>query len=408
MDKRGLATSQQPGMAHGATQNATQHVAATFIAREDAIGQQERGRAGVIRNDAERRRIDLPTILADGRAQSDARTIRVADADDLLDLRDQGAKEIRMEIVRDALHDGGDALEPGAGIDRRLGQRHHRSILLTVELHEHEVPDLQETTGFGAFDEGVERVVRDVRVRPLTVRVFGKRPVGGHVREIDIDLSARTTRTGVGHLPEVVLRAEPVNPVVGHVGHIFPQLTRLVVLMEDGDAQMLTRNLQVLGDELPGEADRITLEVVTEREVTEHLEEGVMARRVPDLFEVVVLASGAHAFLRRGSSPISIGGLLHAEKDLFELDHPCVRKEQGGIIGRNERGARADGVAILLEVGQESGADFGRKHRRENIDASGCVVRGLLTLDFRLPSKHLAKHRSNDAAAEAAALKKRD
>ena len=51
-----------------------------------------------------------------------------------------------------------------------------------------------------------------------------------------------------------------------------------------------------------------------------------MARRVPNLFEVVVLASGTNAFLGRGRSPIAIGGVLHTEKDLLELDHPCVRE----------------------------------------------------------------------------------
>jgi hypothetical protein len=40
------------------------------------------------------------------------------------------------------------------------------------------------------------------------------------------------------------------------------------------------------------------LEIVAEREVAQHLEEGVVARRVADVFQVVVLAAGAHAFLR--------------------------------------------------------------------------------------------------------------
>ena len=312
-----------------------------------------------------------------------------------------------MEIVRDALHDSRDALKPSAGIDRRLGERHHRAILLPVKLHEHEVPDLEEATGFGTFHEGIERVVRDLGVRPFSVGILRERPVGGHVREIDVDLGARSTRTGVRHLPKVVLGAESVNTVVRYVGHVLPQLPRFVVFVKDGDTQMLTRNLQVFGDELPREADRIALEVIAEREVAEHLEKGVVTRRVADLFKVVVLASGTDTFLRRGRSPISIGGALHAEKDLLELDHPCVREKQGRIIGRNERRARADGVAILLEVGQESGADFGRKHRRENIDDRRCFMRGLLAVVFSLPTEHLTKHLPDDAAAESAALKER-
>ena len=50
--------------------------------------------------------------------------------------------------------------------------------------------------------------------------------------------------------------------------------------------------------QLPGVGDGVFLEVVAEAEVAQHLEEGVMAVGEADVFEVVVLASGAHAFLR--------------------------------------------------------------------------------------------------------------
>jgi hypothetical protein len=55
-----------------------------------------------------------------------------------------------------------------------------------------------------------------------------------------------------------------------------------------------------LGDQGPGEIDRLFLEVVAEREIAQHLEEGVVARGVADIVEVVVLAAGADAFLRGG------------------------------------------------------------------------------------------------------------
>jgi hypothetical protein len=45
-----------------------------------------------------------------------------------------------------------------------------------------------------------------------------------------------------------------------------------------------------------------SLEIVAEGEVAEHLEEGVVAGGVADIVEVVVLAAGAHAFLRRGGA----------------------------------------------------------------------------------------------------------
>ena len=86
--------------------------------------------------------------------------------------------------------------------------------------------------------------------------------------------------------------------LVRQAGDLLPQLERLVVVDIDGDQQAVDRQPEFLGDQVPGELDRALLEIVAEREVAEHLEEGVVARRVADIVEVVVLAAGAHAFLR--------------------------------------------------------------------------------------------------------------
>src|SRR5690606_20049764 len=54
--------------------------------------------------------------------------------------------------------------------------------------------------------------------------------------------------------------------------------------------------------------------------------------------------------------------LLEAEEDLLELHHTGVGEEQGGVVGGDERGAGADGVALPLEVVEEAAADFGSEH----------------------------------------------
>ena len=86
--------------------------------------------------------------------------------------------------------------------------------------------------------------------------------------------------------------------LVGQAGDLLPQAEGLVVLVIDGDQQPVLRQAEFLGDQVPGELDRAVLEIVAEGEVAEHLEEGVVARGVADIVEVVVLAAGAHAFLR--------------------------------------------------------------------------------------------------------------
>ena len=57
------------------------------------------------------------------------------------------------------------------------------------------------------------------------------------VREVDEDLAARTARTGVRHLPEIVVCAEAIDPGVGQTRDLAPQLARFVVILEDGDAR---------------------------------------------------------------------------------------------------------------------------------------------------------------------------
>jgi hypothetical protein len=160
----------------------------------------------------------------------------------------------------------------------------------------------------------------------------GKRKSCRERREVDVDLGARAARARVGHLPEVVAAPEPVDPRVGQPGDLAPQGARLVVLVEDAHAQVLARHAQLAGDELPGEADRVALEIVAEREVAEHLEEGVVPGGVPHLLEVVVLAAGAHALLRRRRPARPAGRVLHAEEDLLERHHPGVGEEQRRVV----------------------------------------------------------------------------
>ena len=103
--------------------------------------------------------------------------------------RDQRDEEVDLVIRMHVLQHGGEALEAHAGVDARLGQRRHREAvgaLLPVELHEHEVPDLDVAVAFG-----VGRARRPAE----------------HVRTVVVeDLRAGTARARVGHLPEVVAR----------------------------------------------------------------------------------------------------------------------------------------------------------------------------------------------------------
>ena len=90
-------------------------------------------------------------------------------------------------------------------------------------------------------------------------------------------------------VPPVVLEAGDVL-----AGDLAPQARRLVVGGVHRGLQPTPIEAQLSGQVLPGPLDRLGLEVVAEREVAQHLEEGEVGQ-VADLVEV----NGPEALLHR-------------------------------------------------------------------------------------------------------------
>ena len=130
----------------------------------------------------------------------------------------------------------------------------------------------------------------------------------------------------------------------------------LVVLGEDRHQEAVLRQAVVARDQPPGELDRALLEVVAEGEVAEHFEEGMMARGVADIVEVVVLAARAHALLGGGGAPV--GPVFVAGEDVLELHHAGVGEHQGRVVARHERARGHDLVLVGGEIVQKLRADF--------------------------------------------------
>ncbi len=77
------------------------------------------------------------------------------------------------------------------------------------------------------------------------------------------------------------------------------------------------------------------LEVIAEGEIAQHFKESMMPCGITDIFQIIVLSTGTHAFLG-GHRPHIVSFLL-SEKSPLELNHSCICKEQSGIIRRNKR-----------------------------------------------------------------------
>ena len=109
--------------------------------------------------------------------------------------------------------------------------------------------------------------------------------------------------------------------------------------------------------------DGLALEIVAERPVAEHLEEGVVARRPAHLLEVVVLAGDAQASLVVDGP--GVRPRLGPDQDVLELDHPGIGEQQRRVTGRYQACAGHDGMPALGEELDEPAADLGGGQRHD-------------------------------------------
>ncbi len=122
--EEGLGLAQLVAMAQGSSNDSAQHIATTFIARNDAIDNEEAAGADVVCNDPQRWVFDVgATGLTGGRA-------------------DQALEEVDLVIAVHALEHRGNALKAHARVHARARQRVEHPGLVTVVLHEDQVPDL--------------------------------------------------------------------------------------------------------------------------------------------------------------------------------------------------------------------------------------------------------------------------
>jgi hypothetical protein len=183
----------------GAPDDPAQDVAAPLVAGDHAVGDQERAGADVVGEHPQRRAVEV------GRR-------RFARGGG-----DQVDEEVDLVVAVHVLQDRRRALEPHAGIDRRLRQRVHDTGLVAVELHEDVVPDL------------------DVAVALLVGR--SRRPAGNSLAVVVEDFRARSAGTGVAHHPEVVggvartlVVADAHHPLGRHADLARPDVVGLVIL----------------------------------------------------------------------------------------------------------------------------------------------------------------------------------
>ncbi len=310
VDQRGRERRLGTGAPRGqdrAADDAPKHVAAAFVRRQHAVRDEHRHRSAVVGDAPDR---DVGRFVAAERHADRARGGL-----------EQRREEVRGEYRFNAVENREGAVEPGAGVDVLLGQLGQGAARALLVLHEDEVPELHEAV---FVPEGWPAV--GAEGRPL----------------VEEDLRARPARPGVAHAPEVVL-VEALDALGAHADDVAPHLLGLVVGGVDRHPELLGVQAEALGDETPGQLDGAFLEVVAEREVSHHLEEGQVAQRRADDLDV----RRPEALLDRHRP--GVGRDLFLGEVGLERHHPRDGEQQRRVV-RNQARRGNDGVPVLGEI----------------------------------------------------------
>ncbi len=242
------------------------------------------------------------------------------------------------------LEDGGRTLQAEAGVHVLFGERRQRPVGVELVLHEDEVPELEEPVAARA-----RRCARRIAAAALGTPV-------------PVDLGVRAARPGPSHRPEVLRARQADDPFPRHADRL-PEVDRNLVFTEtepgitrvNGHPDPLPGQTEPLADELGRVLDRALLEVLAEREVAEHLEEGQVVAVESDLVDV----RRPKAFLRRRRE--RRGRLLTTEEVRHLRLHARSRQECRVVVGaRNERPRRQTFMTLLLEEREEAFTELRR------------------------------------------------
>lgn len=233
---------------------------------------------------------------------------------------------IDLKEVINALHYAGKALKTHTGVDIAALEAGIVIVSVIVELSENEVPELNISVAVAADSAG-------------------RRAAAVLLAAVEIELRAGAAGT-CAVFPEVILFTETNHMVRRNAELLRPDVVRLVVLLIDADIYLIRGHLEHLGAELPCPRGCLTLEVIAEREIPEHLKESAVARGDSDALDV-----GRSDALLAGGDALSRRGQL-AREVFLERRHAGVDEQQALIPLRHERKARQAEMTLALEKAQ--------------------------------------------------------
>ena len=318
--EEGGPLTQQKALQHSPAQQLADDVALLFVPRSALFMDAESDRPHVVGDAAEGTTVrgGVRVILADNVPRGDTNR----------------AKNIVLEIAVDPLQDGRGPLETHPGVDVFLGERLQvvGRGADAVELREDQVPDFHARFG-------PRGVVVDFTAGAAD-------PVG--------------PLAGGAGWPEILALPLAADVAGGNSDLVVPDLVGLIVVEVDGDVESVFGQAEPLGggQKLPSPVYGLFFEVVSEREVPQHLEKGVVVGGDPNVVDV----AGPQALLAGGG----LGELELADPQelVLELVHPGGGEQHGGVPAGNEYITGLANTPLGFKEGQVLFAQFVGFHRQ--------------------------------------------
>ena len=247
-----------------------------------------------------------------------------------------------------ALKDGRCALEAHARINGGLWQVDLSYLAIGTELalilHEYEVPN---------FDEAVPVLIRRARRAAGNIRAVVKENFG-----------TGSARSCIAHRPEIIIGRNADDTLIGKSSDLLPQIKGHIIRVVNRHQQLILGETEILSHQIPSMLNGLSFEIVSKAEIAQHFKKCVMARRVSNIVQIIMLTAGPNAFLR-GDRARKFRR-ERAGEVIFKLHHPRIHKEQCRIIIRHKRRTRRNRVANFVEETQILGTDISKRRHKGN------------------------------------------
>ena len=336
--QEGLLEADLPPEASSPAQDHTQHVVTPIVARQDPVADQESHRPAVISDDAVAHNVGLAFVI--GVPQHVLNSVH------------DGSEQVGVVVGENSLQHRRNSLQAHAGVNVLGGQLMKDAVFVLVVLDKDQVPQLEEAPAAAVHCADMVGVIPQI---------------AGFLSPVEVNFAAGATRSGLAHLPEIILTPK-IEDVIGvYVGYFPPVASCLLigpqisfVILEHRNPETAFRQSPHLGKEFPCPGDGLFFVIVAKGPIAEHLEERVMIGIIPDILEIVVLPGDPQALLCIGCSRVL--ALLQSQENVLELIHACVCEQQCGIISRYQRSAGNDSMPLAGEEIQERLPDLRATH----------------------------------------------